>query len=206
MATEKKEVSTIEINEENIKKALDVLGIPLGEMEIKKEEPVIIEKAIESEVNKEEKTEIPLDLKPIVKAEIAEALETQNKELIEKFDAIGIISKAILESNNELKDLNKGLEKRIKALEDKPEPRKSITKAIEKDFGNKEIEKADENTLSLSRDKKKVQGILMTKSGIEKGEFNQLYSDAVIQYEGSHTLPEAVIRDLTINDKYKIVQ
>lgn len=113
---------------------------------------------------------------------------------------------AILSKLDEMSKANETLVERIGVLENQNVGRKSVTttKYIEKSFTEDELK--NKTTMSLSRDRGRLGQILITKSGIEKGECNEFYMNAASELEATGNLSKAVIADLNINNNIVITQ
>lgn len=114
---------------------------------------------------------------------------------------------------SEMKELIKGfaqnVESRLSAMENETPGRKSMgsAKVIEKSFGGP-LDKSNEGktVLSISKNRQQVSNILLAKSGIEKGEMNDFYANAMTSFEATGELSKAVVTDLFANGNILITE
>lgn len=144
--------------------------------------------------------------------DISKAFETfqeETKKEIEKANSqVSEQLGTLLESFNEFK---KGIDERFEKLEGQPAVgRKSVTTQafIEKSFGeeNQNEFMKGKQAISASKNKQQVSNLLLAKSGIEKGEINEFYSDALTGFEATGSLSKAVMNDLFHNHNILITQ
>jgi|GEM_PF-1740034 len=133
-------------------------------------------------------------------------LGKKEKTEIKKADTFDI-EKGISDITGLIKSFTSQFEERLQNLENQPGVRKSVVKAhaIEKSFGGPDDENnKGKTTLSVSRNRQQVSNILLSKSGIEKGELNNFYADAMQAFEATGTLSKAVVTDLYTNNNILI--
>ena len=166
-------------------------------------EKAIAEKQKEVEMMKakldEKKSKAPVSKEDIedIKKSFNNELEKSQVNMIESLNKIADLVKASVESLNS----------RIAAIEEQPVSRpKSLTtsRAIEKSFQNEVNQNTGRTQISI-QDRSQISDLLLAKSGIEKGETNELYVKEVLEFETSGKLSKAVIQDLFLNDKIEIV-
>lgn len=135
------------------------------------------------------------------KEEASKQIEKSNQEISGKLDGF-------FEKFDEFK---KGIDERFEKLESEPVVgRKSITSQnfIEKSFGNEQQNELmkGKSSLSLSKNKQQVSDLLLAKSGIEKGEVNDFYVDALTGFEATGSISKSVVNDLFHNHNVLVVQ
>lgn len=197
-----------------------------GEPEKKTEDKVEDKVEDKTEDKKEENMDLNLFKEDIKKSmdtlelslqEENKNLKIQNQELLEKLDnitnlivkshdsmdikftAVGELEKATLDNLNTIS-------KRLDFLENKPDPRKSITTKndiVEKGFDTTGI---STNRLSATRNKKEIISLLENKAGMESETPNKQYVEALLQFESSGFLEKSIITDLYQKDKILIVE
>lgn len=137
-------------------------------------------------------------------------MEKLEKSLKNEIGSIGgEFNKGISEVASLFKSFAESVDKRLTAIENQTPGRKSMGTAnvIEKSFGNTEEKNNNGKiALSISRDRQKISDILLAKSGIQKGEVNQLYCDSIQEFEAAGTLSKAVITDLYANQNIAITK
>lgn len=164
----------------------------------------------EKEIVKKSAEETVLKSKPngvalIVKKEIE---KSKNQSTMEN-RALGVITKAILQENFELKEELSNIKNIVKAQEkgfqdisnkldnlfQVPNERKSVTSFTERfDKSAEDNILSNRNTLSKSRDRQKILDILDNKS-FEKG-FDEDFSKATVSFEASGKLPKDIVEKL----------
>jgi hypothetical protein len=144
--------------------------------------------------------------------------EKKKKEKFEKLeksfkDEIGAVSndmnKGLSEISSLMKSFVESIDKRVSAIENQSTGRKSMgtVNVIEKSFGGAEDKNNDGKTkLSISENKQQISNVLLSKSGIQKGEANKLYCDAIQEFEAAGTLSKAVVTDLYVNNNILITK
>jgi hypothetical protein len=201
---------TVEINQSNIQKALESMGI---KNVVVAEKPNPFMTAV-AETNQEIIKSIDTDLGK----EVNSAQMSQANDIIKAFEGmtqlVSKLSKS-LEENNELvkglkdeigsiKQENVTLSTKLQEVVDSPLPKKSTIGFFEKGLGgegmggNKEGAKK-EVRLSLAKNKKQIIQALEYKAEVNKIEFNQhnpYFFKALITYEGSNVLPKDIIMEL----------
>jgi len=131
------------------------------------------------------------------KSELTKAIGESNGELVKGISDITTLFKAFTEKVNE----------RLTVIENQPVGRKSVItqNVIEKSFGNPDDKNNENKTkLSISRQRQEISNVLFSKSGLEKGELNPLYSDAVASFEATNSISKAVVTDLYVNSNILI--
>lgn len=108
-------------------------------------------------------------------------------------------------------EFKKGIEERFEKLESAPATgRKSVTTQsfIEKSFGDEQANAImkGKQVLSITKNKQQVSDLLLTKSGIEKGEANDFYVDALTGFEATGSISKAVMNDLFHNHNILVTQ
>lgn len=100
------------------------------------------------------------------------------------------------------------LSNRLDAIESAPVQRKSFSgvSTIEKSFGFDNVREDGKTKLSLSKNKQQISELLLSQSGIEKGEQNQLYIQAVMDFDATGSISKSVISDLFANKNILITQ
>lgn len=161
------------------------------------------------------KTDEPVELS----GDRKEALETISKALAGFNDLkkdVDELKKAIDEnggvSSEKLDNIEKSLEnieeidQRLEEVEKRSQGRKSISTKnyIEKSFPQGEPDGS--NKLSISKDRSEILGILKSKAGIEKGEINERYADALMAYESSGSISKAIAQDLRQEENVVLTQ
>lgn len=188
---------------------------PEGEDE--KEKAALLKKAEEDKKKKEDEDEEKEKAKKneVKKADTDELNKSDNSDLVKGIAAaIGSSLTPVVETFQKgIESISKiaegmgDIEKRLSAIEDTP-VKKSLVKGIDKDFLLKgKVEEDGSKVLSLSVHKGQIKEILRAKSGIEKGELNDLYTNELLSFEASNGghLSKAVLNDLSTNDKITII-
>jgi hypothetical protein len=155
------------------------------------------------------------------KIESLEAVINKGFGVVEdKFLSVGELNKAILERTSIIEKgtstIEKGLsdeflsiDKRVRAIENTPNPRKSIMnkgEIIEKSFDSFGNPNSEYKYLSLNKDRGSIVQILQKKSGIDSEVQNPMYLDALSLYECSRSIEKGVIEDLYRRDKIIITE
>lgn len=111
-------------------------------------------------------------------------------------------------TQNKTLEILQQLSNRLDAIENAPVQRKSFSgvNTIEKSFGFDNVREDGKTQLSLSRDKQRISELLLSQSGIEKGEQNQLYIQAVMDFDATGSISKSVISDLFANKNILITQ
>lgn len=180
---------------EDLKKSLSEKE---GELEIIKSKLAELEKSEDAEPAKADEVE---------KGEEPEIGEPKYKAELEK--ATQGFEKGISDIKDLFTGFKKSIDERFEALENSTPGRKSAPTArvIEKSFGGAEDKNNEGKTkISLSRQRQDVSNILLAKSGIEKGEVNDFYSNAMMQFEATGQLSKAVATDLYTNSDILITE
>lgn len=162
------------------------------EEEEEKEKALLLKKSNTDELNKDTQSDLVKGISAAIATSLAPVAETFSKGI----DAINKVAEGMGD-----------IEKRLAAIEDTPN-KKSLVKAIDKDFLLKgDVKEDGSKVLSLTVHKGQIKELLRTKSGIEKGELNEMYTNALLGFEASNgtQLSKAVLNDLSTNDKITII-
>jgi hypothetical protein len=119
-----------------------------------------------------------------------------------KFQAVGELEKGIMDKVDNKFDL---LTERLKFLEQKPEPRKSIisTEQIkDRSFDIEKAENSGKKILSISKNKKEILNMLVNIDN--PAQLNQQYAQAVQEFEASKTIEKSIQTEL-FNDGIVII-
>lgn len=184
--------------EKAIKDAEDKLEI----MKAKKAEKEAASKNKKSEGSETTQQEIEEEVNKkmgSVEKGLKDELSKAQTSFTEGFGEIKELFKSFTESMNE----------RLSNVENQSTGRKSAPSAkfIEKAFGDG-TEKHNEGKvqLSLSKHKQQISDVLLTKSGIEKGQNNEFYVNAMMTLEATGGLSKSVITDLYTNSNILITE
>lgn len=125
------------------------------------------------------------------------------KKSIEENGGIG--SEKLEKIEKSLETIDK-LDKRLENVEKRSQGRKSISTKnyIEKSFPGGEPDGSKK--LSITKDRGEILGILKSKAGIEKGEINDRYADALMAYESSGSINKGIAQDLRQEDNIVLTQ
>ena len=179
----------------------------------KQKELDLIKAKIEEKKSKTQTVEVKLDGEELKKS-ISDELTTKITEFEAKTsEQISKASEGYNTGIQEIKDMfsefKKGIEAKFEEFEKMPATRKSIsnTRVLEKSFDNGEQnQNAGKQVVSLTKNKMQLSNILMTKSGIEKGQPNDFYVNEIQRFEATGQISKAVADDLNINHNILIVQ
>jgi hypothetical protein len=134
-----------------------------------------------------------------LKSDLTKAIGENNGELVKGLSDMASLFKSFAENMNE----------RLTTIENQSTGRKSLqnTKIIEKSFGSPEDKSNEGKTkFSISQNRQQISNILLSKSGIEKGEPNDFYCNAATSFEASGELSKAVVTDLFVNHNILITK
>ena len=179
----------------------------------KQKELDLIKAKIKEKKSKTQTVEVKLDGEELKKS-ISDELTTKITEFEAKTsEQISKASEGYNTGIQEIKDMfsefKKGIEAKFEEFEKMPATRKSIsnTRVLEKSFDNGEQnQNAGKQVVSLTKNKMQLSSILMTKSGIEKGQPNDFYVNEIQRFEATGQISKAVAHDLNINHNILIVQ
>ena len=157
-------------------------------------------KASSKQNNEEENFDISKSFDTF-KAEASDLIEKSNQEISDKLDNFF----------TNFNQFQKSIEERFEKLESEPAVgRKSITTSsfIEKSFGNEQQNDLmkGKTSLSMSKNKQQVSDLLLAKSGIEKGEVNDFYVNALTGFEATGEISKSVVNDLFHNHNVLVTQ
>lgn len=199
-------------DEDDVEKAYKKAGDELAELE----KACSMKKSEMEEMDKKRKKS-PND--PLQKSESDDLIkgiqDLFTNKLNETISAVTTLYKA---SQKEKDELKKSLEESNETLGKLSElvgimanqsmGRKSIltAKAIEKSQGNDLGGTEGKEVLSKSRDRDKLDQILLDLSNVEKGEVNDFYANAAVLYNTSRTLNKAIESDLLKSHNIQIVE
>lgn len=145
-----------------------------------------------------------------IEEEVNKKLGTMEKGLNAEIGKVSeTMEKGISDLTSMFKSFAEKMDERLSNVENQSTGRKSITSArvIEKAFGDGDSKNNEGKTkLSVSQHRQQISNVLLSKSGIEKGEFNQFYGDAMQSFEATGTLSKAVITDLYTNSNILITE
>ena len=149
------------------------------------------------------------------KADVAELIEKSQTETFKQnrtfMKALGTINKEVLDRMDDIVKSYGALETKVEEIATTPMPRKTIKNQafIEKGFSDTPIKKAVDNSktfdLRTRAGKSSLVELLDVKSGIEKGEYNEFYGNALLMLEGAGTISKAVATDLE-SGGYTVIQ
>lgn len=201
-----------EDDDDEVEKAYKKAGDELAELE----KACSMKKSEMEEMDKKRKKS-PVD--PIQKSEsdnLIKGLQTSfNSKMDETISAISTLYKASQKENDELrKSLSESnqtlgkLNELVTIMANQSMGRKSFltAKAIEKSQGNDLGGTEGKEVISKSRDRAKLDQILLDLSNVEKGEINMFYADAATLYNTSGTLTKAQESDLLKSHNIQIVE
>jgi hypothetical protein len=155
-----------------------------------------VKKEVEEKMEGKKSEEIEKGLNDTLEKSIDSKLQKGQDTLLTKFEEL-------------FKGFTEKIDERLSHIENQPGQRKSAASLnfIEKSFGGAD-DKQNENktSLSLSRQRQQISNVLLAKSGIEKGETNEFYANAMMQFEATSSLSKAVMQDLYTNENILITQ
>lgn len=145
-----------------------------------------------------------------IEEEVNKKMGTMEKGLNAEIGKVSeTMEKGISDLTSMFKSFAEKMDERLSNVENQSTGRKSMTSArvIEKAFGDGDAKNNEGKTkLSVSHHRQQISNVLLSKSGIEKGEFNQFYGDAMQSFEATGTLSKAVITDLYTNSNILITE